>query len=401
MSFGKAKRFNYKEPDLKVSPADYNISSSYDKGYSIPKCPRFRCKQDSEASTSCCKCSRTQDKFERRHNSVHCSTPNSTSPYENPLKSLIEKFNKEDIKNATFHKVPLSEPRCSTRDTSLKKNQNIFGSGSEGFIDDDYHSYTSSEELDSLAKIEEYEFNEVCKQFQKVLDRNIFQSGSKNTDFESLVLAKLDSIENEIKEFKENVDELNKNVRKENHADLQLLSMKDAQNYFGNQLSLVSKNKQSEVRGVIREAIQRLCYDLNKKKREMVKQSKAKVMDLLQEIEKGDADTDVHVKQLCVQVCKDLTRKVNGVLRENEIECYSGASAISGDQEDSFNYENICGILSEHLQQSKNENEGLAMDNLEITLKYEDTKETVNAQTTLISLLYEELETLKKAANKE
>nr|CAI5860509.1 unnamed protein product [Callosobruchus analis] len=59
MSFGKAKRFNYKEPDLKVSPADYNITSSYDKGCSIPKCPRFRCKQNSDATSSGCRCSNT------------------------------------------------------------------------------------------------------------------------------------------------------------------------------------------------------------------------------------------------------------------------------------------------------------------------------------------------------
>nr|CAI5860510.1 unnamed protein product [Callosobruchus analis] len=309
------------------------MTSSYDNGYSILKCLRFRCKQNSDATSSGCRCSSTQQKFKRLHSSVHCSTPNSISPFDNPLKSLIEKFNKGDIRNVTFHKALISEPGCARQNTSLKRDQNIFGSGSEGFIDDDYHSYTSSEELDSLAKIEEYEFNEVCKEFQKILDRKIFKPGKKDTDFETLVLEKLNSIENEIKEFKENVDELNKNVRQEDHADLQLMSMKDAQNYFGNQLSLVSKSKQSEVRGVIRKAIQRLCYDLNKKKREMVKQSKAKVMDLLQEIERGDADTDEHVKQLCIQVSKDLTTKVNGVLRANDIGNCNGASAILGEGE--------------------------------------------------------------------
>lgn len=229
--------------------------------------------------------------------------------------------------------------------------------------DDDYFS-TSSEEWESIRnQTEEYKL--VCKTLLDLERNNMLK---ERVDFEKTVLERMDAIQQSIRKLQIDFTLLAKNV---------------------NSNKLVERSNQvSEIRldaeKIIAKAIEELQRELENKRFNMIKQNETKIKKLMEEIQSTNKNCSTDIKDLCDNAIRDIARKLAAVLNSNNMRYgHEGIQITQGNsysdyEHDCFNYENICKILSNHLQLIHDEKDSLEQTNLEITMKYGESQQAVS-----------------------
>ncbi|CAH1105631.1 unnamed protein product [Psylliodes chrysocephalus] len=411
MSFGKAKRFNYKCPDLQVSPADYYICSSFEKSCTISKSPRFPLKQDGQFAVFCsrknCRCSEFKERHENfsrysgSSNRSYGSGPSQAStPYRSTrnlnstdldkMKEKIMLLNKEDIQ-----RFPFGSPGKSSADSentvknlvhkyeNLPKYFNIWTS--EEFIDDDYHSYTSSDELDHFQKMEFFNNKEIKRH---VDDRE---------KFEYIIIEKMDKIGKIIENFQENLSGLKEKVDRN-----ELINREHRCSKYTNSVSDFRQDTSVDIKDIIFKAIENLRKEFESKQHSILSDTIEKLKDLAKDIHTAKQSSAKKTKHICEKTASVLYNDIMDYIDKNdtlEFETSQNYDKVMADESfdhPDFNYENICQILSDHLQVSQRELDDLKKEKMDVTIKFVDTEEKLKTQTSVIDKLHEEIIELKK-----
>lgn len=249
------------------------------------------------------------------------------------------------------------------------------------FVDDDYHSFTSSEELDGLKKIQEYEFNEVCTAYSVMMEKQ------KNPNFENVLLRKLNNIEQSMEKFnlhlaevtrKTQVDQLVQHHEKERHK------IENVRKYCQKELVHMSHSKYQEILDLIANSLNNLNADFEHKRRNILKRSERKILELIDDIYDISNSSAREIKHLFNETALTLSTHLTNVvgtdlnLAQHCDKLLEKFQETFSDNHECFNYENICKLLSDKLQVTQDELEALEEDNLDITLKYHDTQQAVS-----------------------
>ncbi|KAG5879295.1 hypothetical protein JTB14_021953 [Gonioctena quinquepunctata] len=421
MSFAKAKRFNYKAPDIDVSPADYDVSTSLEKGCGIGKCPRYQKNLLKEEKMSVFVCSR-----------LSCSQRSDSSPstqmknkdHSNQFdRSLL---NRSSVRqNSSKNQKPKSDPRIR-RENDENKNPNVrmlvdkfenipssLGfAGREEFIDDDYHSFTSSEELEKLYKIEEYELEEVCRALEKINTQDRMRKNKRDKTFEEKVLEKMEKIERNVEQFKRKLAILSGKAQTDylqKQHDRDVARIETVRTYLNSEDKTLSRQKHDEIKDIIARAIQNLGDEFENKRKSILRHSEEKIQKLMKEIYLTSSNSTEEINEICRATSSDLTKKLTKVWCRSNVPALEFESSryfdemakevekTCVDEGDSyFNYENICKVLSDHLQNSKDELDILEQDKLDITLKFGETQKALEGQASIINMLHNEITSLKE-----
>ncbi|XP_072384221.1 uncharacterized protein [Diabrotica undecimpunctata] len=151
MSFSRATRFVYKEPEIAVSPAEYNVPTSLGDIFTF-------CSKSQASPRNCSEVSPLGSKrLNIRRSLPACSISNKqkvnlTNSEKIPKRRSI--FDRSDSKRNYFKETISSLTKRIDKNKECKCNcQRKFNDAqfwmSEEFIDDDYYSYHSLEHLDS------------------------------------------------------------------------------------------------------------------------------------------------------------------------------------------------------------------------------------------------------------
>lgn len=283
--------------------------------------------------------------------------------------------------------TPKIDPtKTKTKQTSVrsqsKKNQLL---DNEEFIDDDYHSYTSSEEQDSMKKIEEYEYNEVCTAYSLLVEKQ------KASTFENLLMHKLNNIEHTMEKFKKDLAQTTKKAeldQLQKHHASERNKMENVKKYLEEELTYRHKPQYREILEIIANSIKNLNNEFEHKRRRILRRSESKILALIDDIYHISDSSAKEIKQLCNETTINISKRLFGAvgtpsnlnlsLTHHCDDMLEKMQETFNESHECFNYENICKLLSDKLQVTKDELEALEEDNLDITLKYHDTQQAVS-----------------------
>lgn len=272
-------------------------------------------------------------------------------------------------------------------------------SSTEEFIDDDYHSYTSSEELESLKKIEEYEFNEVCKAYKDMVlskpSGSGTSNGSKNNSVEDVLLQKMDKLEQTMESVKQDFNNLNTQFqieeleRSRNKEQMKMENMKDI---LDKSMERYSHEHRLDIKDMIAKSIEYLNREFERKRIGILRDSEEKIRRLIDDIYMTSSLSGEDMKRLCKNTAATLTKRLDSTLKsmykslpepESSSLMIEHGDAASEVKHECFNYENVCKVLSEQLQLTHEEKENLELENLDMTLKCSETQQAVSFETIL------------------
>lgn len=270
-------------------------------------------------------------------------------------------------------------------DSLSKENQFL---DQEEFIDDDYHSYTSSEELDGLKKIEEFEFNEVCTAYTLLVENQ------NTSNFENVILQKLNNIEQTMGKFKKDLTKVTKKVDVEQlqkHHDFERNKIENCKKHLEDKFSNVPQSNYQDILEIIADAIRNLNKEFEHKRRVILKRSEGIIMELVDDLYNISNASAREINHLCKDTAFSISKGILDVVENSNStdlnlthHCNSLLEKVEesfNENHECFNYENICKLLSDQLQVTQDELEALEEDNLDITLKYHDTQQAVSYNT--------------------
>ncbi|XP_072384219.1 uncharacterized protein [Diabrotica undecimpunctata] len=416
MSFARAKRFVYKEPEIKVSPADYDVPCSLGKVFtSSTECQGYYTKNAERSSLGSkqlsCKCKRNPPITSNTRNGSSynernfrrglkaCSTPDKKKiniTDSDKIKERESIFTRSDTKRISFREKNSSYIQKNDKNLEYKQNEpnrlnDIKFFTIEEFFDDDYNSYTSSEDIDS-------------RNTEKTCVKEYTDFSRRN--FENKILEKLDhvsrdinNLHNSFKEFKDDLlvnqchNKLNKIGNTTNHTIA-------PGHRYKSQLS-------EKIQNEIYNAIENLKTEFSSQQNSIIRDAILKIGSIAGDMYSSRERCNIQIEDLCYKIVSDLNKNILNLVDEDrtlELETslqsdmeLKEIDAILNPDNHFFHYEDICKTLTNHLQISQKELDDLKKDKTEIMIKSCNAHKEISNQTSVLRKLQEELTILKNS----
>ncbi|XP_057654601.1 uncharacterized protein LOC130892914 [Diorhabda carinulata] len=378
MSFPRAKRFNYKYSDFNASPADYYITSQFGNGLTIPKCTRFFKGNDQSSSTSTrcegCTCSRCPSNSTRyvditsfsSRNSLRVMPEASSTPDKSKSRNSYKMKNQGNIFDRNNVKARSFRCKGPNKQYLETKNEENPDWASNDLFDDDYHSYTSSEELDSM------------KRYQR-----------QNDNFETNVLKQMERINLNIQKFQIDLKELKDDLKSKLNESRTIRISEGVKYVVYNAIEKMRNEFESTQNLISSQALKRIDC-MGKEIRDATNLSKYKIdefcgkiaADMIERIFEFSEKDDTLEYEVS-NVCDEQLQRIDSILSP-----------------DFMGYENVCKVLSDHLQISQKELNDLNEENSSMMKKFGSAKQAIDAQSTIIMKLHKDLAELKNSYKK-
>ncbi|CAG9835857.1 unnamed protein product [Diabrotica balteata] len=416
MSFARAKRFVYKEPEIKVSPADYDVPCSLGKVFtSSTECQGYYTKNAERSSLAgkqlSCRCRRNPPITSNTRNGSSynernfrrglkaCSTPDKKKiniTDSDKIKERESIFTRSDTKRISFREKNSSYIQNTDKNIEYKQNgsnrlNDIKFCTIEEFFDDDYHSYTSSEDIRNTEK-------SCVKHY----------TDSSRSNFEKKILDKIDhvsrdinNLHNSFKEFKDDLlvnqcqNKLNKIGNTTNHT----ITPTHRYNYKS-QLS-------DKIQNEIYNAIENLKTEFSSQQNSIIRDAILKIGSIAGDMYSNRERCNIQIEDLCYKIVSDLNKNILNLVDEDRTLEFETSlqsdmelkeiDAILNPDNHFFYYEDICKTLTNHLQISQKELDDLKKDKTEIMIKSCNAHKEINNQTSVLRKLQEELTILKNS----
>ncbi|CAG9856841.1 unnamed protein product [Phyllotreta striolata] len=383
MSFSKAKRFDYKEPDFQVSPADFNLSLPL-----IKPAHQFSKSRRIYQPRQYCKCRKitvaplTDNNLTYTKNSANSSVSNGLCDSSTPRRRRFSQLNIYKIKEKI---ISLNEKDIFCNCVEAKRNSNTpiksvksikslidkFENGqrdpifftSEEYIDDDYYSYTSSNELEEANTTEQ-------------MDQNF----SEIFNFDKLTL-------------KNTNDPIQRNV-----LDVQVKTDLPTNNRQLSEEHNLSTGSSNECFDMIKLIISQAIDDLRKEyetKHAVTSNAIDTLLNFIYNMKLTLEDAKEELRRKCEDVSNDLFVRIVEYLNQfDTCQIFDDDVTIREISSDDVNRHHV---FSDHLQSAQMELNLLNKDKMNISIKCEDTYEKLRMQTSNIDFLQKEIEEIKQS----
>ncbi|CAG9835854.1 unnamed protein product [Diabrotica balteata] len=411
MSFSRATRFVYKEPEITVSPAEYNVPTSLGDIFTF--CSKFQAspRKYSEGSAGSkrlgCKCKISLSNSSTTGNSLNYNERNTRRSLPScsiPSKQIINLSNSKEIaKRRSFFGNSISNNNSfKERITPLTKRidnnrkydctcQSKFKDApfwvSEEFIDDDYYSYTSSEPLTSW-NTGNIHLNDFTNFNRRNFEQGILQRVENISRY-------VDTLNSSFNEFKE-VMLLN---QCHNRSEITIRHTIDLTGLYEPQLSNKMENLiHSTIDNYKRQPLSTqnfLNEDANFKNRDTESSNREICDDQIEEL--PDNDASILNREILNLTDDDKTLEfdisINSDIELNEFDDIFICDFENFDNEDIYN------ALSMQLQINHKELDELEEDKTELMTKSDNTYKEIIKQTEALRELHREFADLRSRLN--
>ncbi|XP_023016129.1 uncharacterized protein [Leptinotarsa decemlineata] len=379
MSFPRAKRFETRVSDINVSPADYDLRVDPDNTVRFGTCPRFHNTVPKEGPPVECSRPNCCSKLE-----MTCSTPNvsnkrrqsNTVRSESVRSSRLSFPSENDEVSSSEHRedcqenIKNDEVLLDVIDNPPKPPGSLIRQNS---LDNDTRSLANSKESNTIDKKRKIQSNEVNNRNQIEIQEN--ESGQGGDD----------------------------QIRK---CGGKMIKIKKVTTFLipENKVMLIPYN---EIANVVSTAMNDLHVELQNKRRSVLNETNEKVEHLISEIYTMNISFKKDIKRLTDSTSANLIKQITNILNGTN-GSVSGPSAdidteleeierLPEIQDASFNYENIFRVLSEQLQNSKDELDAIGQQ-IDATL---DTQRRLDRQESILNFIGNEITNWKKDISKD
>ncbi|XP_050508369.1 uncharacterized protein LOC126885699 isoform X2 [Diabrotica virgifera virgifera] len=416
MSFARAKRFVYKEPEVKVSPADYDIPCSLGKVFTYSsECQGYHTKNTERCSLGAkqlnCNCRRNLPIISNARNGSSynernfrrglkaCSTPDkkkiniTDSDKMNERESIFTRYDTKRIsfreKNSSY--IKKIDKNINSRHNGKKPLNDIQFFNIEEFFEDDYHGYTSLEDIDS-------------RNTEKDCVKDYTDFSRRN--FERTILEKVENVSRDVNNLH--------NSFKEFKTDFLINQFQQKLNKIENTTNLTNapshrKSQLAEqIQNEVSNAIENLKTDFLSQQNSIVRDAILKIGSIAGDLYSNRERCNIQMEDLCYRVVSDLNKNIlNLVDQDKTVEHETSLQtdnmelkeidAILNPDNQFFHYEDICKTLTNHLQISQKELDDLKRDKTDIMIKSCNAHKEISKQTSVLRKFQEELTVLKNS----
>lgn len=153
---------------------------------------------------------------------------------------------------------------------------------------------------------------------------------------------------------------------------------------YTNSVSDFRQDTSVDIKDIIFKAIENLRKEFESKQHSILSDTIEKLKDLAKDIHTAKQSSAKKTKHICEKTASVLYNDIMDYIDKNdtlEFETSQNYDKVMADESfdhPDFNYENICQILSDHLQVSQRELDDLKKEKMDVTIKFVDTEEKVN-----------------------